>query len=268
MQVDAQNKEGKRRGLVTTVIFHLALLIICFFFGFSYKVPPEGDVAIGFESLGTETGGKNQAIATSEKVAPKPQEEQVAPVSSASQEEELFATQDESPVSVSKQDPTKNKQNNANPSKTDETNAQKEKPREVDESLKDLGSLLQGPDQSGGAGTQGGPGNEGSARGVPAGTGQGGSGERGMFDLDGRKAKKPGDLTHECGVQGSIRVRVRVDQNGSVVGAQVVSGPGTTSFNGCLRQKAEEAAKATKYTPNASGPAIQEGYIVLTFSIK
>ena len=120
----------------------------------------------------------------------------------------------------------------------------------------------------GGAGTQGGPGNEGSTNGVPAGTGQGGNGQKGMFDLDGRKAKKPGDLTHDCGVQGSIRVRVRVDQNGNVVGAQVVSGPGTTSFNGCLRQKAEEAARATKYTPNTSGPAIQEGYIVLTFSIK
>lgn len=260
----AENKEGKRNGLVTTILVHLILLVLCAFLGFTYLDPPKGDVVIGFQALGEENAGQNDDLATSEKVSDEHQEVQETPVASASEFEEEVATQEESPVAINQN--TSNQEKSDAPVKESE-NAEptKETPKVPSELEKAMGSLLQGEDQSGGKGDGTKDGNQGSEEGVPSADGQGGSGTDGMFDFGGRSAINPGTLQHDCKVQGTIHIRVQVDRAGNVISAEMV--PGGTSYNSCLIEKAKSAAKSTKYTTNASGPAIQEGVIKLKFTL-
>jgi len=261
---EKENKKGKRNGLITTLLVHACLLVLCLFLGFTYMTPPKGDVSIGFEALGTENAGSTNELATNEKLSDVPQEAQETPQQSPNNPiEENYQTEEESPVEVNKNKSTNEQTSSENMDKSKSAKTKK-KPREVDESLKKLGGLLQGPDNPGGKGNGGKAGNEGTKNGVPSEEGNGGNGKDGMFDFGGRKAVKPGDLKHDCGVRATADVRVTVDRNGKVISAVMVGG---TNFNDCIEKKALAAAKGTKYTSNPDGPKFQEGTISLSFHV-
>jgi outer membrane biosynthesis protein TonB len=262
------NKNGKVRGWITTAVVHTVLLLLMFVLGFSYMVPPKGDIAIGFEALGEEDAGKTTEAATSEKVAPQQQDATTPPEESSSDPvKDNFATQDESPVNVS-DNTTKVKPKDTKPkdTKPKDTEPVKQDPtKKVDDKLKDLLNSMKGADNDGGSGSNNKDGNQGGDKGVTDGDGQGGSGVDGMFDFGGRKAIKPGNLNHDCGVSGRVKVRVKVDRAGYVIDAEAVGG---TTSNQCLRNKAIKEAKATKYSENPTGPVYQEGFIELYFQLK
>lgn len=259
-----QNKDGKRNGLITTLLVHVCLLVLCFFLGFTYSVPPRGDVAIGFEALGVPDAGKNKAVSSSENVTKEVQEEKTPLNTQSSSQEDDFVDQTASDVALSKSK-SKTKDNSPQTKKVTETTKTVEKQKEVDERLKKMGDLMKGPNNPGGAGDGGKDGSEGSKTGVPGGQGAGGNGSDGMFGISGRKVTKPGDLHHDCGVRGSVKIRIKVDGNGRVVDANMVTGG--TSYNECLINKAIRAAKATSYSSNADGPEYVEDVITLSFEL-
>ncbi len=271
MSYSIDNKTGKRNGIIVTVVFHAVLLLLCLFLGFTYYTPPKGGTDIGFEALGIENGGSSDELMASEEVSETPQEVSEANEQSASNPvEQSYATQETSPVDVTNNKPVK-------PEKTPEQIQKEKEEREKNEKIAAIknrvSSALKGNNNSPGKGDGGKIGNEGSENGTPGGndgnggfggTGPGGSGGNGGFDFGNRKAKTPGNLKHDCGQQGSVKVRVKVDRQGYVVEAVAVGG---TSFNQCLRTKAVSAAKATQYNSNPAGPEFQEGTITLNFSL-
>lgn len=265
MKLNDSNKDGKIKGWITTIVVHVALILMMIFFGFTYLKPPLGDVSIGFEGLGDPDAGKNMEAETSEQIQPNPTDATVSP--SNPQEDPSFLDQDESPVEIVKPKPVKPKPKPVEKSEPVKTEPTKEEPK-VDDRLKDLAKLIQGPNQSGGAGDGGKDGNKGGENGsVVGGNGSGSKGPGdGMFDFGGRKAVKPGNLSHNCNADGTVNVRVTVNRNGDVINAEIAAG-GTTA-NECLRTRSLQAAKATKYSANPNGPAQQVGTIELYFQLK
>jgi len=256
------NQEGKRNGLVTTLLVHACLLILCLFLGFTYMTPPKGVLTIGFEALGTENAGTTNDLATNEKLSDQPQEvEKTSAQSQNNPQEENYKTQEESSVAVTKNNA---EQTNSESTEQAESPENPEKEREVDPRLKNFGGQLLGPDNPGGKGAGGEAGNKGSDTGTPNEEGDGGNGKDGMFDFGGRKALSPGDLKHNCGVRASADVRVTVDRTGKVISAELVGG---TNVNACIERKAIAAAKGTKYNSNPDGPKFQEGTISLSFHV-
>ena len=271
MSYTINNTAGKRNGLIVTVVFHAILLILCLFLGFNYYTPPKGGTEIGIEALGIEDGGNSDELATSEEISETSQEVSEAVNQSASNpDEKSYATQENSPVDVASNKPVKPEKT---PEQIQKENEEREKNEKIAAIRNRVSNALKGPNNSGGKGDGGNPGNQGGENGIPGGDGgaggigpggPGGGGSKGGFDFGNRKAKTPGNLKHECGVQGSVKVRVKVDRMGNVVDAVVVGG---TSFNECLRKIAVSAAKSTKYYSNPSGPEFQEGPITLNFSL-
>lgn len=267
MTKDQENKDGKRNGLLVTVAFHVLILVLCIFLGFRYQDPPEGQMDMEL-ALGDFDTGNNQQVATSQKVSDQPIQEQVTPTNSDDQPvDEEFATQDESAVAINQKTEKKPKKD---PVKTKEKIDSKEvvKEREIDEKLKntDLGSLLQGQDQTGGSGAGESGRNKGGENGIPGGLGTGGSGKGGEFDFGGRRAIKYPELTHDCGVQGAICVRITLNSQGDVTDANVVVSK-STSTDGCLRNLAIKRAKQMKYNSSSNAVPVQTGEIYLNFKI-
>ena len=126
-----ENKDGKRNGLITTLMVHACLLILCLFFGFTYMTPPKGDVSIGFEALGTENAGSTNDLATSEKVSDTPPEVQETAQQSQNNPDENYETQENSPVEVAKNTSAK-EQSTSESTKETETTEAVEKEREVE----------------------------------------------------------------------------------------------------------------------------------------
>lgn len=271
MSYTFDNKIGKRNGLITTIVVHAVLLILCLFLGFTYLDPLAGDVAIGFEALGIPDAGSSDSPSATEEITDLPQEvtENVAQ-SVPTPVDQSYATQDNSPVNVKASKPVKPEKTAEQIQKEKEEQEKKDKQAKLDKML----SNIKGDSPGAGKGDNGKAGNDGDPNGIPngeggnggfGGDGKGGNGGDGMFNFGGRKAKSPGNLKHDCGVQGSVKLRVKVDRQGNVVDAFLVSGG--TSFNQCLINKAISAAKSTQYNSNQSGPEFQEGTITLNFSL-
>ncbi|MFT6745921.1 MAG: outer membrane biosynthesis protein TonB [Glaciecola sp.] len=257
-----ENKDGKRNGLITTLLVHACLLILCLFLGFTFMTPPKGDVSIGFEALGTENAGSTDDLATSKKVSDETQEVPETASKSQNIPDENYKTQEESPVEVAKNTSTA-KKNTSESTKESESTEAVEKEKEVDPRLAAAGAAIQGPDNPDGKGAGG----KGPGEGTPDGTtnvGPPGGGSTGVFDFSGRTAVNPGNLKHDCGVRATADVRVTVDKSGKVIEAIVVGG---TNLSACIEKKAIAAAKGTKYTPKSDGPKYQEGTISLNFHV-
>jgi protein TonB len=265
MESNNSNKDGKIKGWITTAVVHLVLILLMVFFGFTTLNPPLGDVSIGIEGFGDPDAGRNAEAETAEQTQPEPQETSTS--ASNPQDDPSFLEQNESPVEIKKTKPVKTTPKTEEKKEVVKTEPKKEEPK-VDDRLKDMAKLLQGPNNSGGAGDGKKDGNKGGETGdAGGGTGKGNKGAGdGMFDFGGRKAVKAGNLSHNCNADGTVMVRVTVNRNGDVINAEIAAG-GTTA-NECLRARAKEAAYATKYSANPNGPAQQVGNIELYFQLK
>ena len=114
-----------------------------------------------------------------------------------------------------------------------------------------------------GKGTDG----KGAVKGSPDGIKGDGPPGGGMFDLGSRKAVKPGSLIHKCGKEAGkaeVKLRITVDREGNVSKYEVVGG---YKVNDCVKKKALEAIKNTKYAADPDGPKVQVGVISLSFHV-
>ncbi len=264
------NDKDRRKGLISSIIFHALLLLLFLFVGLKYMEPkPEEGIVINFGN--SETGMGDQADGAQTAVSePTPQQTNPDPVENPMEAETPVQTQDvtEAPSVETKK---------TNKPKTEEKPKvqEPEKPKPSSELEKMLQSVKSS--KAGGEGEKEGPGDQGSPDGDPnsksrtgGSTGGGGSGGSGNYLLDGRQALSKPKPDYPCTDEGRVVVKIYVNQNGKVTnaipGERVPGGAASTTASGCLYDKAKSAALKTTWQPDNSAPSTQIGFIIYNFS--
>ncbi|WP_417886496.1 energy transducer TonB [Zunongwangia sp.] len=266
----------QKKSLLITIILHGILLVILFFFGFTYlDPPPENGIAINFGT--SEVGSGNTQPTKPIASAPKKASPEVTPPEPEPIVEDKVVTQEleESPV-VEKKKVVK---------KPVETEKPKEKPKEElpakkpdpkpDKSTTDaMSSILNGPERSGeetgGEGNDNQAGDKGDPDGDPKassyyGNGAGLDGD-GNYRLGGRKALTKQKFVQDCNESGIVVVRIEVNREGKVISA-TPGVKGTTNNASCLTDPARRAALATQFNSDADAPSRQIGTIIYNFKL-
>ena len=83
------------------------------------------------------------------------------------------------------------------------------------------------------------------------------------YFLEGRKASKLSIPAYRCMGAGQVTVLITVDPSGTVTGAKVDDA--VSSKDGCLRSFAVRAARLSKFSAKADAPARQQGNFVYEF---
>jgi periplasmic protein TonB len=255
-----KEKKDKRTAAITTVIAHLALLALFFFFGLTYLDPkPEEGIPINF--------GYDLASSGSEYIeGPKEDVIQEASVQTESSNSEPSQEEIATQSTVETVSLPQNTSQNANPNPTDKPKEE----RQVDSRLNQLmqqnagGGSGEG-DQSNGTGDQGDPNGD-----VNAAHGQGGgNGGDGNYRLGNRIAVEKPKPQYICEEEGRIVVLIRVNRSGKVVfaeaGRNIPGGPTSNSLASCLLDKAKAAAMKTTWQADPGAEEEQIGYIVYNF---
>lgn len=254
---ELKNKDGKRNGLITTLLVHACLLILCFFLGFTYYIPAKGTIGMDISGVGFPDAGKNNDPATAEKVSDQTQEQQTPKTTSSAAQENDFANQQNSEVAINKGDQKAKKQpvKQEKPKKPVEP---VEEPKKIDPRLTDFGGKIKGPNNPDGGRDNDNLGSSGvidGKNGTGEGDQTGGVGVGGgVYDFGTRRALQgPGTLKHECGknIKGIVRVRIGVNHMGKIVDRAFVS-KGSTVSNSCVINKVLDAIKDMQYSNTAA----------------
>ena len=94
-----------------------------------------------------------------------------------------------------------------------------------------------------------------------------GLGGRGKsYGLNGRNLQSNGKVVQDCNQDGTVVVRITVNNNGEVV--QAMPGvKGSTNTHPCLLEPARETALLHKWFPDNNAPAEQIGFVVIQFKL-
>jgi colicin import membrane protein len=257
----APEKKYKINGWMGTIFFHLAVLLVLLFFGFTTQLPLPGEEGVEI-SLGYDMAGMGdiqpRRIETEERKAqPQPAPERT---------EEEIVTQDiePAPAVVEKKEEKRVEEQVEKPVEE----VIEKKPEVNPAALYQGKSKDQSPQQSEGitegTGDQGKP--EGSVDSKEY-LGKGGFGDGVSYSLEGRNPRylpKPSSMFQE---NGTVVVQITVNRYGKVVRAVAIDkGSNTTSTS--LRRLAEEAAKKAEFNPNMSAAESQRGTITYHFVVK
>ena len=275
------------RGLVGTIFFHMVVLFILIFFGFSYPDPPpaEQGILVNFGTdltgLGKEEPGGNMNEVETEKVnvpESKKETEEVSvietkkqkvkpkPVTKNSQEIE------ETKVKVKKTTDEELKQIELQKIQAEElrkNKAEEEHQKQITEQWNAKGKNAFGNKGVGtGTGSQGiteGTGNQGSPEGTPGaekyGEGGGlGNGEGFGLGNRGVRGTLPKPLVAGCTVTSRIiiKVQINVDREGNVVDLKILE---SNFQDDCIYQAVLRAASAAKFTADPQASFRQQGWI-------
>lgn len=233
-----KNITNQHKGIIGTVLLHCLLLFCFFFFGFKTPLPLPPEEGIEIDMGGGGGGGSSEPM-------------DVKPANSSTEEyvtqnvEESYSVSDKKEKKVTPSEPVK--------------------PVPVVNQI----ALYKKGSNSSGNGTGNGSGN-GSGVGPGSGSGDGGGNGSGHgtgtgagrgpgFSLTGRQAKSlPAPEINN--VQGSVVVRIKVDQSGKVVDAEAIS-KGSTIASVKVWRKCEEFALKAKFSPKPDAPEVQQGSI-------
>jgi colicin import membrane protein len=284
------SEQGK--GLVGTIIIHLALLLLFVFFAFTVPAPPEMEEGI-LVNFGTDETGLGMV----EPSPPAVQEETSPPPPSSSQvkvkEEALLTQNTEEAPEVKKVDPEAEKKKlekiEADRKRREELEAEKIKKAEAEAERKKieaeqkrqadimnrtknaLANSKNAGTSSTGEGIAGGPGNQGVQNGSVdsnvRGPG-GGLGDKGIsYDLGGRGFQNLPIPKYDYQKEGIVVVEVSVDPLGKVV--QAVPGKrGSTILDEYFLKVAKDAAMKATFEPKPDTRVIQKGTITYNFKLK
>jgi outer membrane biosynthesis protein TonB len=269
----------ERKSAVLTTIIAVLLLLLFSLVGLRYFDPP---ISYGIEvnfGISTQGSGKVQPIKTvasqpkkaqqtTSKQTPPPVKEPPAKV----------LTQKEASIPVVKKQSKKQPQQSP-PKKTE---AQKEvkttpappKPKVSNETKSVLSNVLNAKkiegEQQRGEGDDNSPGDKGKEEGNPYAssyynrTGLGGNGKG--YGLNGRNLKSNGAVTQECNEEGTVVVRITVNQQGQVIAAEP-GVKGSTNVHPCLLSPAKKTALLHKWFPDPNAPTTQIGFVVINFKL-
>jgi TonB family protein len=289
-----------RRGTVGTIIFHVVLLVLLIFFGFTTPLPfPEEEgILINF---GTDDSGSGLLdpgpASTPEESTPPPEPASSEPIPAVEAGEEEIVTQDmeESAAipSGTKEEvkPTpeeieaerkrreeaerlRQEQLERERQEALERQRQEEEQRRIQEIADRTKNAFAGgrsnSTESTSQGVTEGAGNQGGISGDPnatntTGTGTGDDGI--SYSLAGRTPQSLPLPEYNYQVEGRVVVEVTVDRNGKVT--QATPGvKGSTTLNEYLLNAARKAALAAKFDRKPDAPAFQKGTITYLFMLQ
>ena len=267
----------EKKSFTITVVLHVLLLAILFFFGFTYlDPPPENGIAVNFGT--SEVGSGNQQPTKPVESAPKSTSPEVTPPEPEPVVEEKVVTQEieEAPVVEEKKEVKKpvetEKPKKVEPKK--EEPAKKPDPKPDKSTTDAMSSILNGPErsgeESGGEGNDNAAGDKGSPDGDPNaksyyGNGAGLDGD-GNYRLGGRRVLNKEIFVQDCNESGIVVVRIEVNRQGQVIAA-TPGVKGTTNNASCLTEPARKAALATRFNSDSDAPSRQVGTIVYNFKL-
>lgn len=279
--------KDRRKGIITSVVVHLILLLIFLFFGLSYMEPkPEDGIVINFGNSATGIG--NEADGAPVKSEPQQQAEPTpqptsTPEPTPTEAVEQTATQDvvdapsiEEKKPEAKKEPKEVKEEPKKPTPEElerqrKEREQAEKRRQLEERFGKVSDAKAGGEgEAGGEGDQGSPdGDKNSPNRSGGSTGGGGAGGSGNYLLGNRQALNKPRPEYQCDDQGRVVVKIYVDRNGQVTraipGERVPNGAASTASSKCLYDKARAAAMRTTWQGDADAPSLQIGYIIYNF---
>ncbi|MEZ4778940.1 MAG: energy transducer TonB [Flavobacteriaceae bacterium] len=263
--------EDKRKSMAITVILHVIILLLLFYFGFTYlDPPPENGIAVNFGT--TEYGQGNNQPTEPIKTAPKETAEEAVPVTKTEIKEDVVTQEKEDAPVIKKEE--KKEVVKETPKEIKKVETKKPDPKPDKTTTDALSSLINGPKNNGKAeGSEGNDdkaGDKGDPNGDPNansyyGTGKGLDGD-GNYLLGGRKALNKEKYIQDCNEAGKVVVSIEVDRSGKVISA-TPGVRGTTNNSKCLLEPAKRAALATRFNADENAPAKQIGKIIYDFKL-
>ena len=264
--------QHEKKSFAITVVLHVLLILLLFFFGFTYlDPPPESGIAINFGT--SETGSGVEQPTEPVRSAPQQSRPEVTPVEPVVREEVVTSEIAEAPVieKKKKEEPVKAKE----PVKKQPEEPVKKPDPKPDKTTTDaLSSILNGPERdsraTSGEGNDNTAGDKGDPNGDPDagayyGNGLGLDGD-GNYRLGGRRALNKEKFVQDCNESGIVVVQIEVNRNGEVTRA-VPGVKGTTNNAACLLDPARRAARATRFNSDSNAPSTQVGVIIYNFKL-
>ncbi|MDG1022637.1 MAG: energy transducer TonB [Flavobacteriaceae bacterium] len=277
------NTPHKKKSAVLTGIFAVLVLLLFFVLGLTYYDPPIsygmevnfGTLAQGSGSVQPKKPTAAQPSVVQEKQVEEKQQVTTPPVNTTEKTADVV-TEKESTVAV----PTKQKTpeeiipDKKTPEKPVETSPEKVVPQ-VSEATKSVVSNLlknktQEGEQSAGEGDDAVQGDKGKLEGNPYATsyystaGLGGRGKG--YGLNGRNLQSNGKVVQECNQEGTVVVRITVNNQGNVIAAEP-GVKGSTNTHPCLMEPAKKTALLHKWYPDNNAPTQQIGFVVIQFKL-
>ena len=277
------NTPHKKKSAVLTGIFAVLVLLLFFVLGLTYYDPPIsygmevnfGTLAQGSGSVQPKKPTAAQPSVVQEKQVEEKQQVTTPPVNTTEKTADVV-TEKESTVAV----PTKQKTpeeiipDKKTPEKPVETPPEKVVPQ-VSEATKSVVSNLlknktQEGEQSAGEGDDAVQGDKGKLEGNPYATsyystaGLGGRGKG--YGLNGRNLQSNGKVVQECNQEGTVVVRITVNNQGNVIAAEP-GVKGSTNTHPCLMEPAKKTALLHKWYPDNNAPTQQIGFVVIQFKL-
>ena len=257
-----KSRKDKIRGILGTVLVHMAILVLLLILGFSTPLPLPGEEGVEV-SLGKDMEGSGfiqpEKPAVVQKTTPPPQ--------SQAEKEEEIVTQDieEAPFTEATEEEVQEE-------RTVEEEVEKEIVKE--EPQVNPAALYKGKsEESSKVTSEGITGKEGD-QGKPTGSidskkylGQGGFGDGPSFSLAGRKPNYLPTPAKTFQENGTVVVQITVNKYGKVIKAIAIDkGSNTTSTS--LRKLAEQAALKAVFNANPNAAEMQRGTITYHFVVK
>lgn len=273
------------RGFIGTTLFHILILIILLFFGFSYPDPPPEELGV-LVNFGTEETGKGETEPSGDEiqggveetvpVVTKPEPEVKEVVKQVSKEKITDkSSQDfeEAPVKIKTLTPEEILQKEMERKNQEEIKKQKaeeERQRQLAAQWSNKGQTVFG--NKGVGTTQGsegitqGTGNQGTPEGTPGAENYGPGGGLGngiSFGLGDRSidGKLPEPLLKNCTITSRVilKVQITVSREGTVVGEPKII---ESNFqDDCIDKSVIEAAKKAKFNVDQNSAYRQQGWI-------
>lgn len=293
-----KEKKEKIRGIIGTITFHVILLILLIFLGFSTPLPLPGEEGVEV-SLGYDDGGYNvssEDLPQNSSPPEKEKETEENPVNETSPEnleksaeevieEDYITDNNEDTPSIEdlkeKNEPEEEEKNNEEQQNEEEINKQQDKPEESppEETEKKQNKprstkhIYKGPKQTDdGSDKPEGDTDQPGSGGIPNGSkdvdnkiGEGGMGNGISYNLGGRGAKNIPIPPNDSELIGYIVVSIKVNREGKVITAKA-GVKGTTIFDLELQKLVERYAKQAEFkTATKTTPEFQVGTITYKF---
>jgi hypothetical protein len=264
-----KNKKYKRDGLIGTILFHVALLILFMSVGLPYTVPkPEqgilvnfGTTDMGLGDVNTETPGPNDEPTPTENVATTTEAvTQESPAEDVMTDEtsDMAVDAAEEPTQTTTEEPVQTQE------EPQEEVVEPEPEKQVDQRITNAANLFGQPGGGQSEGDTQGEGNMGEEGGVQDdGAYTGGGGGNGNYKLGGRGVLQSPKYKPNCPEEGKVVMRIKVDNTGKTISAEATRG--TTNYAECLVRAAKKSALETRWEPRSDSPLDQVGEITYYF---
>ncbi|MEO2100055.1 MAG: energy transducer TonB [Flavobacteriaceae bacterium] len=274
----------KKKSAGLTAVIAILIMLLFFVLGLQYYDPP---ISYGMEvNFGTLAQGSGKVqpqklvAAKPTAVNAKPKVEKLTtkpiPKTTPLKQTKPVLTEEKSPVSLPEKQTSKEE---TQPTKKTEEEIekeppQKEKPKVSDATKSVVSNLLKNNQQKGeqkqGEGDDEVMGDKGKLEGNPYASsyynnaGLGGIGKG--YGLNGRNLQSNGKVVQDCNQEGTVVVRITVNQQGNVISAEP-GVKGSTNTHPCLLSPAKKTALLHKWYPDAKAPAQQIGFVVIQFKL-